>query len=172
LVAISNYERGLLPADFDDKLEKLATFYGTSVASIRTAAQGGIFPSGSSNAIPDGEPIERHISKFPVAVQRFLFVFLEALLGLTESGQVSGAAIERARDEITFAQLDLWAGGELEATQTERTLDALHWCTSAAWRNVSDPGWLGRSPMTWKPLPAFFGRSVGNEALRTKKKPR
>jgi transcriptional regulator with XRE-family HTH domain len=171
-VAVSNYERGLLPADFDEKLEKLASLYGTTSAFLRSAAQSDIISTLPSGSIPEREPIERHISKFPVPVQRFFFVFIEALLGLSEAGEISGAAIERARTEITFAQLDLWAGGELESSQTERTLDALRWSCIAAWRSVTDPGWLGRAQTSWKPLPGFFERTSGNEGASIKKKHR
>jgi len=105
-------------------------------------------------------------------VRRFVFVFVDALLGLSETSHISGAAIERARAEITFAQLHLWAGGELESSQTERTLDLLPWYCTVAWRNVTDPGWLGQTTASLKPLPSFFERPLGNEAPSAKKKSR
>ena len=158
-VAVSNYERGMLPTDFArEKLPALATLYNTTVAAIAGEAErNASIYAHTGQTVQDDEPLERHIQKFPPAVQSWFFAFMSELLALSESGEVFAEAIERARAQLTFAQLDLWAGGRLQVADSERCLVALQWCAEASWRSITQPGWLARPQDEWLALPAIFG---------------
>jgi transcriptional regulator with XRE-family HTH domain len=160
-VAVSNYERGLLPTDFArEKLPLLAALYNTTPAAITALAESDVaMGSITGAAVNEEEPLERHIQKFPPAVQSWFFAFLSELLALSESGELFAEAIERARSQLTFAQLDLWAGGRLHVADSERCLAALQWCAEASWRSITQPGWLALAKEEWQPLPTIFGRA-------------
>jgi transcriptional regulator with XRE-family HTH domain len=165
-VAISNYERGMLPSDFTaEKLPKLAALYNVSSNHITNKA---IDRAAHVLAwqIPDGEPLGDHINKFPVAVQVWFHAFMSELLKLGFREDISAGIVTRAREQITFGQLDLWAGGDLIATDSERVLRALRWCAEAAWRSVTEPGWLGRPSNQWAPLPSVFDDNTETIASR------
>jgi hypothetical protein len=101
---------------------------------------------------------------------------MSELLALSESGELSAEAIERARSQLTFAQLDLWAGGSLHVADSEKCLAALRWCAEASWRSITQPGWLALAKDEWLPLPPIFGDAPGAPARdpegRSKAKPR
>jgi transcriptional regulator with XRE-family HTH domain len=165
-VAISNYERGMLPEDFlEEKLPKLAELYGVSPGAVLARAEAGTHGL-SSFTIPAGEPLLRHSDKLPVAVQVWFHAFMSDLLTLSLREDINAAAVERAREQITFAQLDLWAGGDLLAADSRRMLAALRWCAEAAWRSITEPGWLRRPKAEWGPLPAVFRSETGQEGAQ------
>jgi len=177
-VAISNYERGMLPTDFSrEKLPRLAKLYDTTAADI--LAEGERLANSlvsSAVTVQELEPLEHQIHKFPTAVQSWFFGFMSELLAMPERGELFAEAIERARAQLTFAQLDLWAGGRLQITDSEKCLAALQWCAEASWRSITQPGWLALPKDEWLPLPAIFGGASSAPTRepegRSKAKPR
>lgn len=164
-VAISNYERGMLPVDFaTEKLPRLATLYGKTPDEIAALATAESRLRGVVQAFNPTEPLDRHIHVFPASVQSWYYAFMGALLSLPDAGDTTSEAIELARAQITFDALQLWAGGGLTMSEPERCLQALHWCAEATWRNVTDPSWLSKPQSQWKALPSPFPRISGAEA--------
>lgn len=160
-VAISNYERGMLPVDFaSEKLPRLAALYGTTPEDIQARAEQETTYRSTVRGFNSSEPLDRHIHWFPGSVQSWYYAFMAELLGLSESGETESESIELARSQLTFDALQLWAGGSLSMSEPERCLEALQWCAESAWRNVTEPGWLSKSPDQWRRLPPpFVGRS-------------
>ena len=111
----------------------------------------------TGETVKEDAPLERHIQKFAPAVQSWFFKFMSELLALSETGELFAEAIERARSQLTFAQLDLWAGGRLDVADSEKCLAALRWCAESSWRSITQPGWLALPKEEWLPLPAVFG---------------
>jgi transcriptional regulator with XRE-family HTH domain len=161
---IGNWERGVVPKDFVEKhLPRLARLYRFPVEFLVASAEEPQPPPRLEAAdIPWYDPIgPPHVELMRAHGRAMMWfgAFLKAIAALVKEDPTRALAVERARRQLTFAQVDLWAGGNLDWNDDIAVRNAMARCVTALWRNLTDPGWIDRPQSDWKQLPPPFAHA-------------